>query len=502
MVFRAKIFPIFFRIWKKKNLNFKITIKSFHKLTMFSREQELNYAEHLVENINNDELLSLPISSMYRILSIYKEKNGIDIKEKDKIGSFLSRYFKIHGEGSVILFLIFNISNMDFNYFDIFLTDCSDDFNYESIQKLLIKTIIDLTDVVKSQKEQIKEINKNNKLLIDEINRIQSDQNKQIQQNSQNQTVKNNQYEKEINDLKKLIQEQSEQIKFLINEQKDLKSLSEQKITNLETNISSVKEKLNQYNVTINQNEAKIQKQNNEISDLKNNLSIQNNQISKMQISIYSNESKSIENNKSHQSDINDKLSRFIEEYDDKTKFKYRSKDDFEYFGQNTFDGIINYLSNKCHGNVHQKGIVNVTASSIHNSYMPHHIVDLKNYYNYFHSQNQPNSWIQYDFIDYKVRPTAYSIRTRHDYGRGHNQPKNWCIEGSNDKINWTVLDLQSDINFLDGTNKSHTFKIAKDLDEKECYRYLRYRLTGVETQGNYKLVLSALEFFGSLILI
>ena len=159
-----------------------------------------------------------------------------------------------------------------------------------------------------------------------------------------------------------------------------------------------------------------------------------------MQNSIYSNESKSIENNKSHQSDINslqsslkqlnDKLSRFIEEYDDKTKFKYRSKDDFGYFGQNTFDGIINYLSNKCHGNVHQKGIVNVTASSIHNSYMPHHIVDLKNYYNYFHSQNQPNSWIQYDFIDYKVRPTAYSIRTRHDYGRGHNQPKNWGIEG------------------------------------------------------------------------
>lgn len=68
---------------------------------MASKEQF--YADHLIDNLNKDEMISLPIASMHRILSIYKEKNGMNIIEKDKIGSFLVRYFKTHGEDSVFM---------------------------------------------------------------------------------------------------------------------------------------------------------------------------------------------------------------------------------------------------------------------------------------------------------------------------------------------------------------------------------------------------------------
>lgn len=177
--------------------------------------------------------------------------------------------------------------------------------------------------------------------------------------------------------------------------------------------------------------------QNDLINDLEYEQSNQSNQISEIQNNIDSIESKNlkdINNIQSSITQINCKFKQFHKKYIDDVKFKYQSKDDFEYNGYNKFNGIIKHLSRKNKNqNVHLMGIVNVTASSVWKDYKPQYIVDLDNKTNYFHSRDQPNSWIQYDFIKYKVRPTAYSIRTRHDWGSGNNHPKNWCIEGSND---------------------------------------------------------------------
>lgn len=75
---------------------------------------------------------------------------------------------------------------------------------------------------------------------IKEIQKSISDQNTHIQQNIQDQMIKNNKYEKEIEDLKHLTQEQSDQIKLLINMQKDFKKSNDQTIKHLKTNISSI----------------------------------------------------------------------------------------------------------------------------------------------------------------------------------------------------------------------------------------------------------------------
>lgn len=176
----------------------------------------------------------------------------------------------------------------------------------------------------------------------------------------------------------------------------------------------------------------------------------------------------------------------------------------FEYDGniEHTFSGIIHHLTETCGGNVHEKGIVEVTASSTNSKFYPKFAVDLDNLDNYFHSESQQNSWLKYDFKQKKIHPTKYSIRSRH-WGRGHEHLKNWVIEGSNSggDDDWVILDRRNDVTCLDDRYAKAVFVIQKKLSDTEFYRYIRLRITGVCSDGReYYIKISALEFFGSII--
>lgn len=172
----------------------------------------------------------------------------------------------------------------------------------------------------------------------------------------------------------------------------------------------------------------------------------------------------------------------------------------FEYDGNssNQFSGIINFLTEKCGGNVSDKGIVKVTSLSETTS-LAKNVVDLQNNRNYFQSRNQQNTWLQYDFIENRIIPTHYSIRTRHDYDMDH--PRNWVIEGSNTGGNneneWVILDSRQNDTELNGKNVSYTFDIEPTQGNEKGFRYLRIRQTGVESSNGNWLTFSALEYFG-----
>lgn len=175
----------------------------------------------------------------------------------------------------------------------------------------------------------------------------------------------------------------------------------------------------------------------------------------------------------------------------------------FQYNGkiENAFNGIIQRLTKDCGGNVDSKNIVNVTSSSFFdNSQVAKNAVDLDDMTHYFSSDEEDNAWLKYDFIERKVKPTHYSIRTRHDYGKGRQHPKNWVIEGSDDEIEWKILDSRKNEKRLDDKNAICTFEIKNNDNEINGYRYLRMRQTGANTAGKNFLILSALEFFGTLI--
>lgn len=81
------------------------------------------------------------------------------------------------------------------------------------------------------------------------------------------------------------------------------------------------------------------------------------------------------------------------------------------------------------------------------------------------------DNWIQYDFINSKVRPTHYSIKTAAD---PNSSPRNWVIEGTNSSNNntWTILDEQeSSTLFPEEGSITRIFEIIPKQKKKQKQR-------------------------------
>lgn len=155
-------------------------------------------------------------------------------------------------------------------------------------------------------------------------------------------------------------------------------------------------------------------------------------------------------------------------------------------------DGVIAALTRECGGNVHEKGIVNVTASSVNYDYEPKHAVDLGTD-SEFCSDDKKNSWICYDFKDRRVIPTGYSVRSWSQSSGGYH-PKNWVMEASNGK-SWMTIDRRGNNDQLNGNMVIVKFNIAPV--PRTGFRFFRLRLIGKNHDDNDILALSALEIFG-----
>ncbi|KAK8839726.1 hypothetical protein M9Y10_031431 [Tritrichomonas musculus] len=190
---------------------------------------------------------------------------------------------------------------------------------------------------------------------------------------------------------------------------------------------------------------------------------------------------------------------RYVEE---ENKPSSESARVFSFDGQecNRLNGIINFLAKEAGGNVHEKGVVSVTASSeLKSSLCAKNVVDFDDIESRLCTNDEENSWLKYDFKELKVRPTHYSIRSK-PYGPGIEHPMHWVIEGSNsgNDEDWTVIDRRSGVKSLNAKSVVCTFDIQQQ--PVEFYRYLRLRHTGKHSSGKYNLGLSSLEYFGSVI--
>jgi hypothetical protein len=162
-------------------------------------------------------------------------------------------------------------------------------------------------------------------------------------------------------------------------------------------------------------------------------------------------------------------------------------------------DGVIAHLTRKCGGNVHERGVVTVTSSELFGSgpsYMAQNAADLTGN-TFFHSQDLPDQWLCYDFGHRRIKPTHYSIRSRHDGGRDDHYPRSWVIEISNDGLNWEEIDRREKDSSLNGRNLTRLFKVSKSI---EC-RMFRIRQIGRTHNSctNHYLVISGFELFGQL---
>lgn len=91
----------------------------------------------------------------------------------------------------------------------------------------------------------------------------------------------------------------------------------------------------------------------------------------------------------------------------------------------------------KSKGNINE--VLSITSLTVSNDRIPQYITLFNDNNKYFYSLNEYNQWICFDFKEYKIIPTNYTIKS--DYSTCN--LKSWFIEGSNDNMNWEILDEQ-----------------------------------------------------------
>lgn len=165
----------------------------------------------------------------------------------------------------------------------------------------------------------------------------------------------------------------------------------------------------------------------------------------------------------------------------------------------NEFDGILNYL--QTHYDI--KDEIDITYSTCRNG-DPFNLLQYDNKENYFISDNFPNSWICFEFKNYKIIPTNYIIRSRNNENSNH--LKSWIVEGSNDKNYWIKLDEQINNCSLNGVSVVHSFSISYDENNQQPFKYLRIRQIGPTwfyfngTYSTHQLLMNSIEFYGKII--
>ena len=189
--------------------------------------------------------------------------------------------------------------------------------------------------------------------------------------------------------------------------------------------------------------------------------------------------------------EISDEVSRLKEaEAPDGREFVYR--------GAPELDGIIAHLTRECGGNVHEKGVVEVTSiGCLDVNHQPENVVDFWSL-SHFCSVDLPNSWIRYNFRGWRVTLTSYSIKS-YCWRPGGDHPRSWVLEVSNDgsEGSWTVVDSRE--NSFDLNDKFVTRNFAVSARPSGAFRFVRLRLTGKNHRGENFLQVCALELFGTL---
>jgi hypothetical protein len=157
--------------------------------------------------------------------------------------------------------------------------------------------------------------------------------------------------------------------------------------------------------------------------------------------------------------------------------------------------GIIHHLTQECGGNVHDRGVVSITADRPWNddpSRAAKNIADLEAN-SCFNCANAKDMWVCYDFKNTKVILTDYSIRS--GYGTAECNLKSWAIEVSTDGQHWTEADRRENREELHAHNVVRSFAVSK----QAVGRYVRLRQIGVNHGGDFDTYTSGFELFGAL---
>lgn len=169
----------------------------------------------------------------------------------------------------------------------------------------------------------------------------------------------------------------------------------------------------------------------------------------------------------------------------------------FFYHEGSDFSGILNYLQNNPKSKTEEAvDIFSSDPKSNQEYHQAKNVMLFNDNDNFFYARNQTGNWISFDFKDYMVIPTAYTIKSV-KWGKEGPYLKSWKIEGSVDNKSWEKIDEVKDSPLLNGSNAFHTFLI--DCKSHNKYRYLKLTSTGENWKNNNELSIDSIEIYGKL---
>lgn len=205
---------------------------------------------------------------------------------------------------------------------------------------------------------------------------------------------------------------------------------------------------------------------------------------------------------------INDKYNAIIEnmaiKIEELSKFKedqiQKSIFECKYKEGDAFNGILRHLTNQTGGNIHDNQTIIISSNSINSDcYHPKNLVDFTNN-NIYHSKNEKDVKICFDFKDKAIQLSSYSIKSYDTNKDNSGHLKSWVIEVSNDGENWTVVDDHNDDPSLNGPNITKNFQVKKQLNN--FYQFVQLRSTGYNWCSSinyYYIYFYFIDFFGKL---
>ena len=152
-----------------RSIQYKYQLKtknSSETTNVSSLEKDEEYiASNLFDYINNDQLLDLPISVLYRIINNSKlDINKLNETNKNQLIDFLFKCLDKHGKKASILFLNLDVENQRIELFSKLNNEYSNVFDFNMINhEFLMKTTTDLlsklSQLERNYSESISQVN-------------------------------------------------------------------------------------------------------------------------------------------------------------------------------------------------------------------------------------------------------------------------------------------------------------------------------------------------------
>lgn len=156
------------------------------------------------------------------------------------------------------------------------------------------------------------------------------------------------------------------------------------------------------------------------------------------------------------------------------------------------FKGIISYFSP-----ITDDHVIKIEVSSSTPYGQPENLILQDRSQVYWESTDRSLSYCQFNFQQFKVKLSAYSLRSSYNDDELH--PKSWGVFGSNDQETWYSLHQVDRVNDLVGSNLEGNYECT-DKESDEPFQYIRVQQTGPNEKGNFIFRLARVEFYGELV--